>query len=223
MVLRHMMFLTASNLVVPFENNGPVVPNILGEMQIPGDVDGRLSDGSLINENVNTCAAAIAGRRVLPAAIQGGMLTGHVLWATDKDGEITVSMDAAIYLADGHVVKLPFYGTTGEAVVPLSLQTQGGGKGVDQAGEYPSGTRVRGRAGDFNHDGWIDGTMIFTGVMPLDSPLLPGAPFLMIRNFETDIPIDGEWSGDVKHLIEATPAGFRAGSAKASPRQGEAK
>jgi hypothetical protein len=217
MIIRHLMFVTARDMVVPFENNGAVVPNMVGKLQVPGDVDGRLSDGSLINENVSTCATAIAGRRVLPAAIQGGMYTGQVLSATADDGNMTMAMDGAIDLADGHVVKLPFYGTTGEITVPLSLQTQMGGKGVDRAGEYPSGTRLRGRIGDFNHDGWIDGTMVFAGVMPLDSPVSPGQPYVIVRNFETDIPIDGEWSGNVKALKETGNERHRAAVPRAAP------
>jgi hypothetical protein len=200
MNIRHLMFVTYTNLVVPFENNGADQPNIVGELQIPGNLDGRLSDGSLINENVNTCAAVIGGRKVLPAVVQGGMHTGEVLTSTTTDGVFTMSMDLAIDLADGHTVKLPLYGTVGEVTVPQSLQTQMGSKGVDQAGEYPSGTRLRGRIGDFNHDGWIDGTLVFVGVMPIDSPIAPGQPFVLVRNFESDIPIDGEWSGDVKSL-----------------------
>lgn len=200
MNIRHLMFTTYTDLVVPFENNGAEQPNIVGELQVPGDLDGRLSDGSLINENVNTCAAVIAGRRVLPAVVQGGMHTGRVLMSTTSDGVLTLSTDLAIDLTDGHSVKLPLYGTVGEVTVPQSLQTQMGSKGVDQAGEYPSGTRLRGRLGDFNHDGWIDGTLVFVGVIPLDSPIAPGQPFVLVRNFETDIPIAGEWSGDVKSL-----------------------
>jgi hypothetical protein len=200
MNIRHLMFVTSADLIVPFENNGAALPNIVGELQVPGDLDGRLSDGSLINENVNTCAAVIAGRRVLPAVVQGGMYTGQVLLSTTSDGVFTIGMDLAIDLTDGHTVKLPLYGTVGEVTVPLSLQTQMGSKGVDQAGEYPSGTRLRGRIGDFNHDGWVDGTLVFEGVMPLDSPIAPGQPFVLVRNFETDIPIAGEWSGDVKSL-----------------------
>jgi hypothetical protein len=200
MTIRHLMFTTYTDLVVPFENNGAELPNIVGESQIPGEPDGRLSDGSLINENVNTCAAVIAGHRVLPAVVQGGMHTGQVLASTTADGVLTLSMDLAIDLTEGHTVKLPLYGTVGEVTVPQSLQTQMGAKGIDQAGEYPSGTRLRGRIGDFNHDGWIDGTLVFVGVLPLDSPIAPGQPFVLVRNFETDIPVAGEWSGDVKSL-----------------------
>jgi len=203
MNIRHLMFITAKDLIVPFENNGAQPPNIVGELQVPGNLDGRLSDGSLINENVNTCAAVIGGRRVLPAVVQAGMYTGQVLSSTTEAGDFTLAMDLAIDLTDGHTLKLPLYGTVAEVTVPLSLQTQLGGKGVDQAGDYPSGTRLRGRIGDFNHDGWIDGTLVFVGVMPLDSPLAPGQPFVMVRNFETDIPIDGDWSGDVKALQAA--------------------
>lgn len=219
MNIKHLMFVTSSDLVVPFENNGAEPPNIVGEMQVPGDLDGRLSDGALINENVNTCATVIAGRRVLPAVVQGGLFTGEVFASTTPDGVLSLSMDLAIDLTDGHTVKLPLYGTVGEVTVPLSLQTQLGSKGVDQAGEYPSGTRLRGRIGDFNHDGWIDGTLVFVGVMPIDSPIAPGQPFVLVRNFETDIPIAGEWSGDVKSLKANGRAAHRGSRNPASVAQ----
>jgi len=77
-----------------------------------------------------------------------------------------------------------------------------GGKGVDQAGKYRSGTRLRGRIGDFNHDGWIDGTLLAAGVLPLNSRFHPGEPYLIIRTFETDIPLDGQLTGNVQGLSE---------------------
>jgi hypothetical protein len=204
-VIRHMMFVNSRDFVTPFENNGDREPNICGAGQMTAGVGGRLSDGSLINENVDTCAAVIGGVKVLPAVIYGGFYMGEQISATQDDGNITMAMDLGIDLGVGArgVVKVPFYGTTGEVTVPTSLQTQMGGHGIDQAGIYPSGTRLRGRIGDFNHDGWIDGTIVATGVMPLDSTFYPGQPYVIVRHFETDIPIDGEWSSNVKALQEA--------------------
>ena len=54
-----------------------------------------------------------------------------------------------------------------------------------------TGETLSGRVGDFNGDGFIDGTLVAVGVMPLTSPVYPGQPFAMSRNFETDILIDG--------------------------------
>ena len=82
--------------------------------------------------------------------------------------------------------------------MPASLQTESGGKGVDQAGKLASGTTIAGRVGDFNHDGYIGGTLVAVGVMPLTSPIYPGQPFAMIRNFATDIPVDGAVVGSYK-------------------------
>jgi hypothetical protein len=104
-----------------------------------------------------------------------------------------MAMDLTIDLGIGPrgIIKIPFYGTTGTVTVPPSLQTQNGDKGVDQAGKLPSGTTIAGRVGDFNRDGYIDGTLVAVGVMPLTSPIYPGQPFAMVRNFETDIPVGG--------------------------------
>jgi len=220
-VIRKMMFVNDRDFITPFENNGPEEPNIRGELRMPGTPDGKLSDGTLINENVDTCATTVAGVTLLPAVIEGGLYQGQQVSATLDDGNVTMAFDIALDLGVGAhgVVRVPFYGTTGEITVPKSLQTQGGGKGVDQAGKYPSGTRLRGRIGDFNHDGWIDGTLVAAGVMPLDSPFFPGQPYVIIRNFETNIPINGQWSGDVKSLVHATSSKRDATrTAQAGPR-----
>jgi hypothetical protein len=212
-VIRNMMFVSDRDFVTPFENNGPQEPNIHGESQMSGTPDGKLSDGTLINENVDTCAAKIADVKILPAAIPGGLYMGEQVSATLDNGDVTMAFDIALDLGVGGkgVVRVPFYGTTGEITVPRSLQSQMGGQGIDQAGIYPSGTRLKGRIGDFNHDGWIDGTLVAAGVMPLDSPFYPGQPYVIVRHFETNIPIQGEWSGNVKAL--------QPGAAKAAPRQ----
>jgi hypothetical protein len=204
MVIRNMMFQTAVDFVTPFSNNGSREPNICADASATAPPDGKLSDGSLINENVNTCPAIIAGVKIVPAAVAGGRYQGEHVSVTLQNGDVVMAMDFAIDLgADGRsVTRFPFHGTTGEVTIPESLQTQMGGKGVDQAGKYPSGTRLRGRIGDFNHDGWIDGTILATGVLPLDSSFHPGQPYLIIRTFETDIPLQGQLTGNVKALSE---------------------
>jgi len=49
--------------------------------------------------------------------------------------------------------------------------------------------------GDFNHDGMLDGAIVVAGNLPLTSVFMPGAPYALIRYFETDIPYDGHMIG----------------------------
>jgi len=210
-VIRNIMFLNARDFVVPFASSATSQPGFCGSRSLPAHERGRLSDGSRINTNIETCATVIGGMRVFPATIGGGLYMGEDMSAISDDGNITMAMDLAMDLGAARhaVIKMQFYATTGEVTVPLSSQTQAGGHGVDQAGIYQSGLRLRGRVGDFNHDGWIDGTLVAAGVMPLDSPLYPGQPYVMVRHFETDIPVDGEWSSNVaalRHSAIAAPS-----------------
>lgn len=201
-VIRHMVWVTEKDFVTPFFNNGPAEPNITGEKAFRNEVDGKLSNGWLINENVDIYPSEVAGTPVLFAVVNSGPHNGQQLSVTSDQGEVVMTMDLALDMGMGAkgVVALPFYGTTGSLVVPHSLQTQAGGKGVDQAGKFPSGTRLTGRLGDFNHDGWIDGTIVAVGNLPLDSTIYPGQPYVIERYFETDIPIRGAVFGDVKEV-----------------------
>ena len=200
--LNNLSFFTDIDFVTPFVNNGNKEPNICGEYEFRGDVDGKLSNGDRINENANICSALIAGTHMLIAVVDGGPHQGQQFNVTMQDGNIVMTMDLALDLGIGGkgVVKLPFYGTTSSLIVPKSLQTLQGKEGVDQAGKFPSGTTLEGRIGDFNNDGWIDGTLVAVGNMPLDSPIYPGQPYAMHRNFETNIPIKGILYGNVKGL-----------------------
>lgn len=199
-VIRNMAFMTDRDFVTPFLNNGPALPNTLGEQGFRGPVDGKLADGSLINENVDIWPARIAGVDTLVAVVAGGPHQGEQWSVVNEQGEVVMTMDLAIDFGIGPkgVVHVSFYGTTGSVTVPTSLQTAAGGKGVDQAGPYPSGTVLTGRIGDFNGDGFIDGTLISAGTLPLDSPFFPGQPYVIARNFETDIDINGAFFGVVK-------------------------
>lgn len=199
-VIRNMGFISEADFVTPFKNNGERGPKTLGEKQL-GLKDGKTSDGSLINQNVDTGVFVVAGTRMLPAVVRAdGKFGGSQAAVSMRDGHVVMVMDLTLDLGIGPrgIVKMPFYGTTGTVVVPQSLQSQGGGQGVDRAGPIASGTSLAGRVGDFNGDGYIDGTLVATGVMPLNSPIYPGQPWVMVRNFETDIAIEGRPFGSYK-------------------------
>ena len=205
MVARNMAFVTSADLITPFVNNGPGEPNICAQKETGASrASGRLSNGLLINENIDMCSMMIGSTRILPAVVRDGEQGGQQIFMTLQDGNMVLTSDLGLEVIGKKkgIVRLPLYATTGSVTVPLSLQTQGGavGGGVDQAGIYPSGTVLTGRIGDFNGDGWIDGTLVAIGVMPLDSPIFPGQPFAFYRHFEMDVPIDGMMAGNVKAL-----------------------
>lgn len=186
------------NFVTPLANNGAEPPNVCGEAESGKTPTGLLSDGiTRINENVDACAFDLNHARVLVAIIDGGPHQGQqVAVTTAKDGKatMTMTMDFAIDMGIGKagVIKLQFYGTTGEVVVPTSLQTALGiGGGVDAAGSLKPGDKLQGRLGDYDHDGMLDGAIVVAGNIPLNSIFMPGAPYALIRYFETDVPYDG--------------------------------
>jgi hypothetical protein len=63
--------------------------------------------------------------------------------------------------------------------------------GVDLAGSLRPGDKLRGRLGDFDEDGVLDGAIVVAGNIPLDSIFMPGAPYALVRYFETDVPYNG--------------------------------
>jgi len=195
-VIRNIAFPSSLNFITPFINNGSAEPNICGENEVRKEATGLLSDGvTRINENVDVCSFEINGMNILVAIIDGGPHEGEQLAVTMENGQIVMTMDTALDLGVGEsgIIRLPFYGTTGSAVVPQSIQTQLGIEGgIDRAGSVPSGTELKGRLGDYNNNGILDGAIVVAGNIPIDSLLLPGAPYAFIRYFETDLKYDGE-------------------------------
>jgi len=195
-VIRNIAFPSELNFITPFVNNLGAEPNICGEREIGKGETGMLSDGiTRINENVDVCSFELSGMRILVAIINGGPHEGEQLAVTLENGQIVMTMDTALDLGVGEsgIIRLPFYGTTGKATVPFSLQTQLGIEGgIDTAGSIKSGVELQGRLGDFNKNGILDGAIVVAGNIPLDSMLLPGAPYAFIRYFETDLKFNGE-------------------------------
>ncbi len=204
MVLRNLLFSTTSDLLIPFQNNGGDEPNVCGEYGAADSVDGKLSSGLFINENIDMCLARIADTNMLIAVVKDNDLQGQAHFSIVDSNQLIVSMDIAFDLGIGDkgVIKMHFSGTTDEVVIPYSLQTQlnilGG---TDSAGIHASGTRLNGRLGDFDNDGWLDGTLVSVGNIPLDSPVFPGQPYAMVRHFVLDVPVDGHYLGNVKAVL----------------------
>lgn len=210
-VIPNIGFATRLNFVTPHVNNGGAEPNICAEDELGTTPDGMLSDGvTRINESVDACSFELNGMRFLAAVVDGGPHGGRQVAVTLVDGTMIMTMDFALDMGIGKsgIVRLPFYGTTGEVTLPPSLQTQMGIEGgVDQAGSLKTGDKLEGRLGDYDGDGMLDGAIVVAGNMPLDSILLPGAPYALIRYFETDIPYDGKVLGQLPGEQPAADSG----------------
>ena len=125
-------------------------------------------------------------------AVAGGPNEGQERYRFDADYNMVWTVDLGLDpgFAEGIVRVNGFQLTTGTRKVPLSLQTASGiPGGYDKAGSLASGTLLVGRVGDFDADGFIDGSIVATANVPMQADLLPGAPVANVRGFRTDIPI----------------------------------
>ena len=197
--IQNISFPSTNTFITPFFNNGSAAPNLCGESETGRAPTGLLSDGrTRLNENVDACAFKVNNMKILAGVIDGGQHGGQQIAVALEGGVMIMTMDFALDLGVGEagILKLYFYGTTDEVTVPYSLQTQmklpGG---LDQAGSLKSGSKLRGRLGDFNLDGMLDGAIVVAGNMPLNSIFMPGAPYALIRYFDTDVPYAGSIVG----------------------------
>lgn len=196
--IRNVTFANAGVFVTPYVNNGSEGPFTSGQLAMTKTPSGFMSDNlTTVNVNADTGPFDLNGMTML-AAIAGGSAHGGEQISVMYDGVMIMTMDMGLDMGIGAagVMKFPFYGTTDEVTVPYSLQTQMGlPGGIDRAGPLASGTKMRGRIGDSDGDGFIDGALVVAGNMPLDAIFMPGAPYLLIRNFQTDMPADGQIVG----------------------------
>jgi hypothetical protein len=180
--------------VIVFLNNGTEEPNIPGEAFQGHAVDGRLSDGTLINESIDVGYLTLLNGQVklVLAAVGGGPNRGDVHFYLDEDWNWTIFDDIAIDpgFAVGVIKIDAFSWSTGPRALPESTQTQRHYPGgVDRAGTKDSGAYIPGRLGDDDFDGRLDGVFNAVGSFPLTSVILPGAPFAQTRTFVSDIAV----------------------------------
>lgn len=198
-IIHNVAFTSAATFVTPFFNNGGLEPNVPGEVETSENPDGFFSDGKTpINENAEVGPFVLNGTKVLVGIGGGGGHNGEQISVLLDHHTMIMTMDIVFDMGIGAagVVAVPFYGTTQEAVLPKSIQSQMGIEGgVDQAGSLKSGDKIHGRLGDFNGDGKLDGAIVVTGNMPLTSVFMPGSPYALIRYFDTDMPYNGELVG----------------------------
>lgn len=178
---------------IPLLNHGGEGPNLEAESFHGKKPDGKLCDGTLINENVDVGNVTLMGQlQLLLAAVGGGPSGGQVNFYLDERQNWTILDDIAIDpgFANGVIKIENFTWSTSPRRLPLSIQTQRGYPGaVDRAGSKTSGSVLMGRLGDDDFDGQLDGVFNAIGNFPLTSTFLPGAPFAQTRDFQTDIPV----------------------------------
>jgi hypothetical protein len=182
------------DVMVPAANNGPDLPNVSGEALQGTPVDGKLSDNTLINENIDMGNAVLMNGKfnLLLAAVYGGPHNGDSHFHLDGSLNWTIEDDIAIDpgFADGVIKINNFEFTTGPKPVPYSLQTtKHVPGGTDQVGSLTSGETIVGRLGDDDFDGLLDGVFLAMGNFPYSSILLPGAPFVQALRFKSNIPV----------------------------------
>ncbi|MGB0659830.1 MAG: hypothetical protein ACPGNV_06580 [Mangrovicoccus sp.] len=205
-VIRNVSFTSESTFVTPFFNNGPEEPNVEGEIATATTADGFFSDGvTMINENADVGPFELNGAPFLVGIGHGGSHNGEQISVLMDDNIMIMTMDIVFDMGVGAagIVHAPFYGTTGTVTLPASLQTQYGlPGGVDQAGSLKPGDQLSGRLGDFDGNGMLDGAIAVTGNLPLTSIFMPGAPYALIRYFETDMPYEGQRIGELPASTE---------------------
>lgn len=192
--LRKLSLDTSLKGLVRGENNLQEKPNVSGEVLQGKEVDGKLSDGTLINENIDMANAVIMNGQfnLLLAAVFGGPNNGDTHLYMDEMANWWIKDDIAIDpgFAEGIVKIDDFTFSTQPRVIPVSVQTEKGYPGgTNRIGSLEAGRVARGRLGDTNGDGFLDGVFNAIGRFPMESIFLPGAPFVQLFEFTSDIPV----------------------------------
>lgn len=205
-VIRNVAFTSEATFVTPFFNNGGEPPNVQGEIETADVADGMFSDDkTMINENADVRPFELNGVKFLVGIGHGRNHNGEQISVLMDGHTMIMTMDIVFDMGvgEGGIVYAPFYGTTGEVTLPPSLQTQYGiPGGVDRAGSLKPGDKLKGRLGDFDGNGMLDGAIVVAGNLPLTSIFMPGAPYALVRNFETDMPYDGQNIGRLPGSLE---------------------
>ena len=198
---------------VPFQNNGADTPNVSGELSHTGPIDGMLSDGTKLNENVD--AAFVLNVKEPETQELVKLLIGSVSRETvnlDDNDNLTFNLTAAFdsgFAQD--VLQLPIQFITGMVEIPKSEKSKRNlSGGHDNAGRYAAGELFAGRFGDMDQDGLLDGVFVLAGNTPIELLIAEGDPVLLIRPFTSDIPINSneaayyELNGLTQNLFKPT-------------------
>ena len=195
--LRHLVLGRPLTGVIGPNNNGGAEPNVPGELRQGLVIDGKLSDGSDVQESVDVGYVELLNGnfKLFLAAVQSGPNEGRVNFFLDPSLSWTILDDIAIDPGfEVGVIRFEnFTFSTAPRRIPVSWQTENGAPGAsDGAGSLQSGDVVIGRLGDRDFDGFVDGIFNAVGRFPLSSIMMPGAPFAQTREFTSDIPVRPE-------------------------------
>lgn len=196
---------------VPMYNNGAALPNLSAEALHVTEVDGRLSNGVIINENID--AGFVLD---IPEPDSGEMMklfvcsTSREQVTQDTSGNLQFSLTAGFDpgLPD-YVVEMDVVFVTGAAWVPKSEKTRRNLEGGhDNADAFPSGYARVGRLGDFDHNGMLDGEFVLGDNAPFDLVVAEGDPILIVRPFVSDIPVSATDAAvyQLRGIVENYPA-----------------
>jgi hypothetical protein len=185
---------------VPEMNNGASAPHLPGEIAVGKPLDGRFSDGTPVNKNIDVGHVVLMNGKfhLFLAALDGGPNHGVVHFYVDRFWNWTIQDDIGIDpgFPIGVIKFQDFTFSTSPRLLPASTQTQNHEPGgVDRAGSLTSGAVVPGLLGDDDEDGLLDGMVNAIGSFPLDSVILPGAPFAQTRTFKSNVPVSREAAG----------------------------
>ena len=184
-----------------FFNNGKAEPNIPGEKEIFGDFKGGfLSNGVPFNEHLHGSVLSIGqgALRMLAVVASDGPNKGGETYRVDERLNWRLRTDMALDpgFPEGMVVSKNIDITSGVLWVPQSLQSEAHTPGgFDHADYLPSNGPIIGNLGDANDDGFLDGRIVGAGRTPLKYLFAPGAPLVMSRTINTDIPVKPHVSG----------------------------
>ena len=181
----------------PYFNNGEQEPNIPSFIGRAASADGKLSDGTPYNENMDGGVVDVGNGalKLLNVVTSKGPHKGTQKYALTKNCDWKITTDLALdpgYGA-GILVTENLIITSGLVTIPPSLQTVHGIPGATRsAGSVPAGALLVGKLGDFDDDGYLDGRVVGMAVIPLDHIFYPGAAVAQSRDFVSDIPVAPE-------------------------------
>ena len=180
--------------ITPYFNNGAEKPNIRSRVPFHPELEGVLSSNIAFNENMDGGVVDVGNGalKLLNVVIKDGPNNGTQSYELTRQCDWKITTDLALDpgFKPGILVTPNLVITSGVVSIPISLQTKHGIPGsADFAGSVPSRAKLVGRVGDYDEDGFLDGYLTGTAVIPLDHIFYPGAPVAQARIFISNIPI----------------------------------
>lgn len=197
--VRNLLLVGPAAWVIPFNNDGAASSTACAAAEVPAD-----SQALRINENVVSCPAVLRDGEFSILVVDGGRHQGNGVATLGPGGEIAISADVVLRFAGQPAVRASFYATSGETDVPPQLHAQADEVARRVPWMAAGRGKLRGRLGDFDDNGWVDGTIIAIGTLPGGAGGSAAKQYLLIRHFETDLPVAGVLSGNVKALVGAS-------------------